>query len=170
MQCKCCFVVNGLDPILIYISLWIDCLLEIRKIAVFPLAFIAGWLQGYWWGFISRIYVVWPTFLLMNVFIALKGSHFWFLLVIVSIVDVCSSFRYRLPATGIIQIGKSIVWFKFHCLKNAGWQDSISHGSVYHYSYCHFETKKDNCTWILINTDGVYMYLIELGFTDVDNS
>ena len=30
-------------------------------------------------GFISRNYVVWPTFLLMNVFIALKGSHFWFL-------------------------------------------------------------------------------------------
>ena len=69
-----------LDPILIYISLWIDCLFEIRKIAVFPLAFIAGWLQGHWWGFISRNYVVWPTFLLMNVFIALKGSHFWFLL------------------------------------------------------------------------------------------
>ena len=40
---------------------------------------VAGWLQGHWWGFISRIYVVWPTFLLMNVFIALKGSHFWFL-------------------------------------------------------------------------------------------
>ena len=68
-----------LDPILIYISLWIDCLSEIRKIAVFPLAFIAGWLQGHWWGFISRNYVVWPTFLLMNVFIVLKGSHFWFL-------------------------------------------------------------------------------------------
>ena len=68
-----------LDPILIYISLWIDCLFEIRKIAVFPLAFIAGWLQGHWWGFISRNYVVWPTFLLMNVFIALKGYHFWFL-------------------------------------------------------------------------------------------
>ena len=70
-----------LDPILIYTSLWIDCLFEIRKIAVFPLAFIAGWLQGHWWGFISRNYVVWPTFLLMNVFIALKGSHFWFLFV-----------------------------------------------------------------------------------------
>ena len=69
------------DPILIYISLWIDCLFEICKIAVFPLAFIAGWLQGHWWGFISRNYVVWPTFLLMNVFIALKGSHFWFLFV-----------------------------------------------------------------------------------------
>ena len=68
-----------LDTILIYISLWIDCLFEIRKIAVFPLALIAGWLQGHWWGFISRNYVVWPTFLLMNVFIALKGSHFWFL-------------------------------------------------------------------------------------------
>ena len=48
---------------------------------MFPLAFVAGWLQGHWWGFISRNYVVWPTFLLMNVFIALKGSHFWFLLV-----------------------------------------------------------------------------------------
>ena len=45
----------------------------------FPLAFDAGWLQGHWWGFIRRNYVVWPTFLLMNVFIALKGSHFWFL-------------------------------------------------------------------------------------------
>ena len=44
-----------------------------------PLAFVAVWLQGHWWGFISRNYVVWPTFLLMNVFIALKGSHFWFL-------------------------------------------------------------------------------------------
>ena len=68
-----------LDTISIYISLRINCLLEIRKIAVFPLAFIAEWLQGHWWGFISRNYVVWPTFLLMNVFIALKGSHFWFL-------------------------------------------------------------------------------------------
>ena len=46
---------------------------------MFPLAIVAGWLQGHWWGFISRNYVVWPTFLLMNVFIALKGSHFWFL-------------------------------------------------------------------------------------------
>ena len=30
-------------------------------------------------GFISRNFVVWPTFLRMNVFTALKGSHFWFL-------------------------------------------------------------------------------------------
>ena len=45
---------------------------------MFPLAFVAGWLQGHRWGFIGRNYVVWPTFFLMNVFIALKGSHFWF--------------------------------------------------------------------------------------------
>ena len=50
-----------------------------RDCSTFPLAFVAGWLQGQWWGFISRNYVVWPTFLLMNVFIALKESHFWFL-------------------------------------------------------------------------------------------
>ena len=53
--------------------------LPFNRVTVFPLAFIAGWLQGHWWGFISRNYEVWPTFLLMNVFIALKGSHFWFL-------------------------------------------------------------------------------------------
>ena len=47
--------------------------------SMFPLAFVAVWLQGHWWDFISRNYVVWPTFLLMNVFTALKGSHFWFL-------------------------------------------------------------------------------------------
>ena len=46
---------------------------------MFPLAFVAGWLQGHWCGFISRNYVVWPIFFLTNVFIALKGSHFWFL-------------------------------------------------------------------------------------------
>ena len=46
---------------------------------MFPLAFFAGSLQGHWWGFISRNYVVWPIFCLMNVFIALKGTHFLFL-------------------------------------------------------------------------------------------
>ena len=50
-----------------------------QNCSMFPLAFVALWLQGHWWGFISRNYVVWPTFLLMYVFIALKGSHFWFL-------------------------------------------------------------------------------------------
>ena len=49
-----------------------------QNCSIFPLAFVAGWLQGHWWGFISRKYVVWPTFFLMNVFFAFKGSHFWF--------------------------------------------------------------------------------------------
>ena len=65
--------------VLICVSLWIDCLFEISQNRSVSSAFIAGWLQGHWWGFISRNYVVWPTFLLMNVFVALKGSHFWFL-------------------------------------------------------------------------------------------
>ena len=51
-----------------------------QNCSMFPLAFVAGWLQGHWWGFISRNYVVWLIFFLMNVFIALKGSHLWFLL------------------------------------------------------------------------------------------
>ena len=54
--------------------------LKFAKLQHVSLAFDAGLLQGHWWGFISRNYIVWPTFLLMNVFIALKGSHFWFLL------------------------------------------------------------------------------------------
>ena len=36
--------------------------------------------EGHWWGFINRNYVVWPMSFLMNVFIALKGTHFLFLL------------------------------------------------------------------------------------------
>ena len=46
---------------------------------MFPLAFVADSLQGHWWGFISRNCVVWPIFFLMNVYIALKGTHFWIL-------------------------------------------------------------------------------------------
>ena len=57
-------VFNYMDPILIYISLWIDCLFEIRKISMFSLAFVAGSLQGHWWGFISRNYLVCMTHLL----------------------------------------------------------------------------------------------------------
>ena len=50
-----------------------------QNCSMIPLAFVVGWLQGHWWGFIRRNYVAWPTFLLMNVFMALKGSHFWIL-------------------------------------------------------------------------------------------
>ena len=52
---------------------------KLQNCSMFPPAFVAGWLQGHRWGFISRNYVEWPIFFLMNVFIALKGSHFWFL-------------------------------------------------------------------------------------------
>ena len=56
-----------------------NCFWNSQNCSIFSLAFVAEWFQGHWWGFISRNYVVWPIFLLMNVFIALKGSHFWFL-------------------------------------------------------------------------------------------
>ena len=50
-----------------------------QNCSMFPLAFVAESLQGHWWGFISRNYVVWPISFLMNVFIGLKGTHFLFL-------------------------------------------------------------------------------------------
>ena len=69
-----------LDPILIYLSLWIDCLFEIRKIAVrFLWLSLPGDYRVTDETLLDEKKVVWPTFLLMNVFIALKGSHFWIL-------------------------------------------------------------------------------------------
>ena len=64
---------------------------NLQNWCMFLLAFVAGWSQGHWWGFISRNYVVWPIFFLMNVFIARKGSHFWFL--------------FAFTAAGIVQCG-----------------------------------------------------------------
>ena len=86
-----------------------------RTCSMFPLAFVAGWLQGHWWGFISRNYVVWPTFLLMNVFIALKGSLFWFLF-------VSSDFCHRTCLEGIQALMNKVttewVWLVFLLLSN----------------------------------------------------
>ena len=63
-----------------YFSLWIDCLFEIRKIAVcFLWLSLPGDCRVNDEALLARNYVVWPTFFLMNVFIALKGSHFWIL-------------------------------------------------------------------------------------------
>ena len=73
-----------------------------QNCSMFPLAFVAGWLQGHWWGFISRNYVVWPTFLLMNVFIALKGSHFWFLFDFTAVGVVPCGGRKTSPRTSTI--------------------------------------------------------------------
>ena len=63
-----------LDSILIYISLWIDCLFEICKIAV---CFLWLSLPGDY-KVTDEALLAETTFFLMNVFIALKGSHFWF--------------------------------------------------------------------------------------------
>ena len=69
---------------------------------MFPLAFVAGSLQGHWWGFISRNYVVWPIFFLMNVFIALKGTHFWILCAFTAAGVVPCGGRKTSPRTSTI--------------------------------------------------------------------
>ena len=76
---------------------------------MFPLAFVAGWLQGHWWGFISRNYVVWPTFLLVNVFIALKGSHFWFLSIVHRTSSVCQHFQTSSPQKALGQFKPNLM-------------------------------------------------------------
>ena len=73
----CRQVFNYLDPILIYICLWIDCLVwNSQTCSMFPLAFVAGSLQCHWWGFISRNYVVWPTSFLWIFSLLLKELIF----------------------------------------------------------------------------------------------
>ena len=58
---------------------------------------LAGWLQGHWWGFIGRNHVVRPTFFLMNVFIALKGSQTEFYLTSLQLVLCSVAIVKRLP-------------------------------------------------------------------------
>ena len=53
--------------------------LKFAKLQYVSSGFRCRVITGHWWGFISLNYVVWPTFFLINVFIALKGFHFWFL-------------------------------------------------------------------------------------------
>ena len=64
---------------LLIFLLWIDCLFEIRKIAA---CFLWLSLPAYYRvtdeAYLAET-VVWPIFFLMNVFIALKGTHFLYL-------------------------------------------------------------------------------------------
>ena len=73
-----------------------------QNCSMFSLAFVAGWLQGHWWGFISRNYVVWPIFFLTNVSIALKESHFYFLFVFTAAGVVQCSGRKTSPRKSTI--------------------------------------------------------------------
>ena len=66
-------------------------MLDLQNCSMCPLAFVAGSLQGHWWGVISRNYVVWPIFFLKNVFVALKGTHFLF--------------WFAFTAAGVVQCG-----------------------------------------------------------------
>ena len=88
--------------ILIYMSLNRLPTWNSQNCSMFPLAFVAGWLQGHWWGFISRNYVVWLIFFLMNVFIALKESYFWFLFAFTAASVVHCGGRKTSPRTSTI--------------------------------------------------------------------
>ena len=48
-----------------------------QNCSMFPLAFVAGWLQGHWWGFISRNYVVWPTLWMFSLLLKDLISDFY---------------------------------------------------------------------------------------------
>ena len=137
-----------LDPILIYISLWIRLpIWNSQNCSMFPLAFVAGWLQGHWWGFISRNYVVWPTFFLMNVFIALKGSHLWFYILSrsrkkqielthFSIKNTCNTITTKRMSKSIQTFAASCAAGYFVCIKqNLWWTDRDADDAFLHQKY-----------------------------------
>ena len=111
---------------------------------MFPLAFVAGWLQGHWWGFISRNYVVWHTFFLMNVSIALKGSHFRFYIVRRAPKPVNSQRPYWISRTaatafqlaGLVQIANANTWRQLLLVKanRTAWN---SGGGLFCHRSCH---------------------------------
>ena len=99
-----------------------------QNCSTFPLAFVAGSLQGHWWGFISRNYVVWPIFCLMNVFIALKGTHFWFLFAFTAAGVVPCGGRKTSPRTSTIVQFIFYFWsfeISVNILRNQKWMSGL---------------------------------------------
>ena len=74
-QRRSIFVVHCLDSIILS-EIW-----NSQNCSMFPLAFLrCRVIIGSLMRLNSRNYIVWPILFLMNVFIALKEIHFWFLL------------------------------------------------------------------------------------------
>ena len=71
--------------------------LNSQNCSMFLLAFVAGSLQGHWWGFISRNYVVWQISFLMNVSLHLKELSFDFYLHSLQLVLCSVAAVKRLP-------------------------------------------------------------------------
>ena len=82
---------------------------------MFPLAFVAGWLQGHWWGFISRNYVVWPTFFLMNV---------WMFSLLLK--DLISDFIFTLKKKKKKNLALCSAVIKKHTSPQSAWRTSNS--------------------------------------------
>ena len=68
-----------------------------QNCSMFLLTFVAGPLQGHWWGFTSRNYVVWHIFFLMNVSLLLKEHIFYFYLPLLQLVLRSVAAVNRLP-------------------------------------------------------------------------
>ena len=113
---------------------------------MFSLAFVSGWLEGHWWGFISRNYVVWPTFFLMNVFIALKGSHFWFY------IGVSTSEAY-LPSFSSVVKRKLISRFKANLTKTLNKSSDTNQGKLRTYAYFKTIFQKEKYLSVINNVD-----------------
>ena len=125
-----------------------------QNCSMFSLAFVAGSLQGNWWGFISRNYVVWPIFFLMNVFIALKGTHFWIL------------FRYNLINLCVCACVSEHVLFAvlqcifisyYICRQQISWWIKQNLFSEYLY-YFHFYCALNICMSFWAGLCGIWLY------------
>ena len=84
--------VTKAEKVMTVINFWIDCLFEI-------LAFVAGSLQGHWWGFISRNYVVWPIFFFYECFHCPYRNSFF-----IVFVEVLWYWQFRIELSSFYEL------------------------------------------------------------------
>ena len=94
---------NYLNLIWIYISHCMTSLLKL-EITVWLSGFHCQFIHGHWRGLVIRNRSVWPTLFLLNVFTALKGTHFYISFVVTATGFVpCGSRKKRSRTSSIVQ-------------------------------------------------------------------
>ena len=105
--------------------------MKFAKLHYVSSGFLAGSLQGHWWGFISQNYVVWPIFFLMNVFIALKGTHFLLLFTWLQTPEE----RFSPGMVHILNDSKFQTHWKVEVVKQLNSYDPSNYIPVYHFPF-----------------------------------
>ena len=119
---------NYLNLIWIYIN---HCLTSLLKLEITVLCgFHCQFIQGHWRGMIIRNRSVWPTLFLLNVFTALKRTHFYILFVVnTAVVVLCGDPKNQSRKASVVFSGRenvSVVVSPFDSLTFSCMKPSLS--------------------------------------------